>query len=209
MSTLQHSNREGKAGSYTPHIQAIKAGNSKEGLWDPAHNSIFEVTFSLPKAVSDAGFKDEYITLLQEHVTEVGGLDALQKTPSAGSQKFMGVDVSYLNPYLDNTYADITVTFNLNIRNNTDNYILKLFKAWATVCYDLHGHVARGLKADYVCEQVSIAVANRDGSVWKNVDFKDVFITAITGLDSLSYGNNDAAQLQVTFRADYWDETLY
>jgi hypothetical protein len=208
MSTLQHANREGKAGSYTPHIQAINAGKH-DNLWDPVHNSIFEVTFKLPQAVQDAGFDSTYLTLLQEHVTEVGGLDALQKTPAAGQQKFMGVDVSYLNPYLDSTYADITITFNLNLRNNTDNYILKLFKAWATICYDIHGHVARGLKADYTCEQISIAVANRDGSVWKNVDFKDVFVTAITGLDSLSYGNNDAATLQVTFRADYWDETLY
>lgn len=208
MSTLQHKNREGKAGSYTPHIQAIKAGNSLD-LYDPVHNSIFEVTFELPAAVTAAGFDSEYIRLLQEHVTEVSGLDALQKTPGAGSQKFMGVDVSYLNPYLDNTYADITITFNLNLRNNTDNYILKLFKAWATICYDLHGHVARGLKADYVCKEVTIAVANRDGSVWKNVEFFDVFITAITGLDSLSYGNNDAATLQVTFRSDYWKEVLY
>lgn len=208
MSTLQHKNREGKAGSYTPHIQAIKAGNSLD-LYDPVHNSIFEVTFELPAAVTAAGFDSEYIRLLQEHVTEVSGLDALQKTPGAGSQKFMGVDVSYLNPYLDNTYADITITFNLNLRNNTDNYILKLFKAWATICYDLHGHVARGLKADYVCKEVTIAVANRDGSVWKNVEFFDVFITAITGLDTLSYGNNDAATLQVTFRSDYWKEVLY
>lgn len=209
MSTLQHKNREGKAGSYTPHIQSIMAGNSLDGLYDPVHNSIFEVTFELPAAVTAAGFDSEYIRLLQEHVTEVSGLDALQKTPSAGSQKFMGVDVSYLNPYLDNTYADITITFNLNLRNNTDNYILKLFKAWATICYDLHGHVARGLKADYVCKEVTIAVANRDGSVWKNVEFFDVFITAITGLDTLSYGNNDAATLQVTFRSDYWKEVLY
>lgn len=206
MSTLQHANRNHKAGSYTPHIQAIEAGRD---LHDPVHNSIFEVTFELPSAVTTAGFDGTYLTLLQEHVTEVSGLDALQKTPSAGSQKFMGVDVSYLNPYLDNTYADITITFNLNLRENTDNYILKVFKAWATLCYDLHGHVARGLKADYVCPRLVIDVANRDGSVWKNVKFWNVFITGITGLDTLSYGNNDAAQLQVTFRADYWDETLF
>lgn len=208
MSTLQHKNRDGKAGSYTPHIQAMRAGDSKK-LLDPVHNSIFEVTFSLPAAVTAAGFDSDYHLLLQEHVIEVSGLDALQKTPSAGSQKFMGVDLSYLNPYLDNTFADITITFNLNLRNNTDNYILKVFKAWATICYDLHGHVARGLKADYVCPDVTIAVANRDGSVWKSVIFHDVFITAITGLETLSYGNNDAAQLQVTFRSDYWDEKLF
>lgn len=208
MSTLQHKNRDGKAGSYTPHIRAMAAGDSNK-LLDPVHNSIFEVTFELPAAVTSAGFNSEYLTLLQEHVTEVSGLDALQKTPSAGSQKFMGVDVSYLNPYLDNTYADITITFNLNLRDNTDNYILKVFKAWSTICYDLHGHVARGLKADYVCKNITIAVANRDGSVWKNVKFKDVFITALSGLDTLSYGNNDAAQLQVTFRADWWEEVLY
>lgn len=189
----------------TPHIQGIRAGRQ---LYDPVHNSIFEVTFELPKVLSSA-FNADDLLLMKQHVTEVGGLDALQKVPAAGAQKFMGVDVSYANPYLDNTFADITVTFNLNLRNSTDNYILKVFKAWQTLSYDIHGGVARALKADYVAPYITIDVANRDGSIWKSVKFYNPFITAFSGLDSLNYTSNDAATIQVVFRADYWDETLF
>ena len=38
--------------------------------------------------------------------------------------------------------------------------------------------------------------------------FKDVFITAITGLDSLDYSSSEARTLQVTFRSDYWDDKV-
>ena len=33
-------------------------------------------------------------------------------------------------------------------------------------------------------------------------------ITNVTGIDELNYTNNDARQLQVQFRADWWDEDL-
>jgi hypothetical protein len=67
-----------------------------------------------------------------------------------------------------------------------------------------NGH--RTLKKDYVCDTMHISEANRDGTVWREVVFKDVFITAIQGLDSLDYSSSEARQLSVTFRSDYWEE---
>ena len=58
------------------------------------HSAIFEVYFTLPVAIQDK-FKDDE-AILTEQVVSVSGLDALQKTPQAGSQKFFGVDVSFL-----------------------------------------------------------------------------------------------------------------
>ena len=207
MSTLQHANRNHKAGSYTPHIQSIMAGNSLDGLYDPVHNSIFEITFELPAAVTSAGFDSEYLRLLQEHVTEVGGLDALQKTPSAGSQKFMGVDVSFLNPVMDNTYAEIEMDLNLNLRDGSDAYVLKLFKAWAKLGYDMSDGT-RTLKADYMTDSLRIAEANRNGDIWRSYIFHHVMLTGVTNLDDLDNMSNDARQLVCTFRCDYWEDEL-
>lgn len=191
--------------SHLPHIKNTAAGNNN---YDPMHSSIFEVYFKLPAALTSSGaFNQEDEGILTEQVVSVTGLDALQKTVAAGSQKFLGVDVSFLNPVLDNTYAELTVTLNLNIRNATDAYVLKIFKAWGKLGYDLSDGT-RTLMADYVTDILRIAEANRDGTVWRSYVFHKVMLTSITGLDELNYTNNDARTLTVTFRADYWDEDL-
>ena len=190
--------------SHLPHIKNVKAGM---GRWDPMHQSIFEVAFTVPQALADKGFTGEELEILTQQVVSVSGLDALQKVAGANSQKFLGVDVSFLNPTLDSTTAEFTIVFNLNLRNVTDAYVLKLFKAWGRLSYDLATGV-RALKANYTCDTMHISEANRDGTVWREVVFKDVFITSITGLDSLDYTSSEARQLSVTFRADYWDETM-
>ena len=60
--------------------------------------------------------------------------------------------------------------------------------------------------ADYVADNLRISEANRD--VWRSYIFHKVMITNVTGIDELNYTNNDARQLQVQFRADWWDEDL-
>jgi hypothetical protein len=188
--------------SHLPHIKNTQAGNN---FYDPMHSSIFEVYFTLPTALQST-FKDDE-AILTEQVFSVSGLDALQKTVSAGQQKFLGVDVSYLNPVLDNTFAELQIVFNLNIRNATDAYVLKVLKAWGKLGYDLSDGT-RTLMADYVADNLRIAEANRDGTVWRSYVFHKVMLTGITGIDELNYTNMDARQVTVSFRSDWWDEDL-
>lgn len=188
--------------SHLPHITNVHAGRER---WDPMHQSIFEVGFTVPAALSDKGFSGEELEILTEQVVSINGLDALQKVAAANSQKFLGVDVSFLNPTLESTTAEFTIVFNLNLRNVTDAYVLTLFKEWGKLSYNI-GNGQRKLKKDYICETMHISEANRDGTVWREVIFKDVFITALAGLDTLDYTSSEARQLSVTFRADYWDE---
>ena len=188
--------------NHLPHINNMAAGYNR---WDPVHNSIFDVSFTIPKLLQNAFGED--VHLLQEQVTEVSGIDALQKAPGVGEQKFHGVTVSFLNPTVDSTAADITVKFNLNLRNVTDNFVLRLFKEWARISYDLHNG-SRSLKIDYIAESMTIAEANRDGTIWRAYSFKDVMLVSIGGLSSLSYGSNEAQQIDVVFRSDYWEEIL-
>ena len=188
--------------SHLPHITHTEAGNNK---YDPIHKSIFEVYFTLPAAIAGEFKADEAV--LTEQVKTVSGLDVLQKTTAAGSQKFMGVDVSFLNPVLDSTAADLTIVLNLNLRNASDAYVLKLFKAWAKLGYDMSDGT-RTLKVDYMTDALRIAEANRDGTIWRSYVFKHVMLTEVTGLGDLDYTVNDAVSLKVKFRADYWEEEL-
>ena len=187
--------------SHVPHVRSVEAGRN---YYDPVNTAIFEVGFTFPGLISSA--VSDKITLLTEQVTNVAGLDNLLKTPAAGQQKFFGADVSYLNPTLDNTYAEITIDFNLNLRNVTDNYVLDAFMQWRNLNYNL-GNGARYLKKDYVAPKILIKVANRDGTVWRVINLWDVMLINITGLDGLDITANESPKLQCTFRSDYWDDS--
>lgn len=187
-----------------PHVTNVQAGNNR---WDPMISSVFRVEFDLPALLkSAAGVTDEDRLILSEQVTDIAGLDALQKTVTAGQQKFLGVDVSFLNPVLDNTYAELTVNLNLNLKNVTDAYVLRVFKYWAKLGYDIVTG-ARTIKNQY-CGGMIVYEANRNGVVWRKAEFKDVMLTGLTNIDNLDYTQNEARKLTATFRSDYWNEEI-
>lgn len=188
--------------THLPHIKNVKSGINK---YDPVHNSVYEVYFSLPEQIAGQ-FKEDEVTLT-EQVTQVTGLDVLQKTTPAGEQKFMGVTVSFLNPVLDTTAAELEITFNLNLRNVTDNFVLKMFKAWENLSYNLQDGV-RGIKTDYISDNMRIAEANRNGQIWRAYIFHHIMLTDVTGLNELNYTNNEARTLVCKFRCDYWDDDM-
>ena len=157
----------------------------------------------MPDAIQSEFSDDELI--LTEQVTEVSGLDQLTKTTPVNSQKFMGVDVSHQGPALENTYADITVTLNLNLRNRLDNFVLKVFRAWENLNYNL-ADGTRTLLSDYSSDTLRIAIANRAGDVVRSIVFNRVLLTGVSGIDTLNYTDNEPQKLQVTFRCDYWDD---
>lgn len=188
--------------SHLPHIKNATSGREK---YDPVHKSVWEIYFTLPDQIASE-FKTEE-ALLTEQVQTVAGLDALQKTTSAGQQRFLGADASFLNPTLDTTFCELTITFALNLRNVTDNFVLKLFKAWENLSYNLLDGT-RGIKTDYISDNLRVAEANRNGQIWRSFIFHNVMLTGVSGLDDLDYTTNDAVPLTTTFRADYWDDEL-
>ena len=185
-----------------PHITNSQAGVNK---YDPVHSNIFEVYFSIPQAIRDQFGKDE--ALLTEHVLTINGLDKLAEAPGVSQQKFMGTSRSYINPRLDATHAEIEVTLSLNLREATDNYIYKLFKAWAKLGYDITTG-ARHLKKDYCADFLKVSIANQSGDIYREVVFKDVMMNGgPTGLNDLNYETSDAATLTVKFVSDWWKDT--
>lgn len=184
-----------------PHIKNSVAGNN---LYDPVHNNIFEVYFDLPEPLQKEFNKDR--ELITEHVLEIGGLESLTKAPEVSQQQFMGTSRSYINPRISDTHAEITVKLSLNLRNGTDNYIYKLFKAWSKLGYDI-ATGERKLKKDYCADYLKILIANRQGDVYQEVIFKDVMMNGgPTGLDQLSYESTEAQTLEVKFVSDWWQD---
>ena len=188
--------------THLPHILNVESGYNK---YDPVHKSIYEVYFTLPAAIQSQFAAEEL--LLTEQVTTVSGLDVLQKTTPASNQSFYGVTVSYLNPVFDTTAADLTINFNLNLRNVTDNFVLKVFRAWENISYNL-ADGTRSIKTGYISDNLRIAEANRNGDIWRSYIFHHVMLTGVTNLDDLDYMSNDARQLTCTFRCDYWEDEM-
>lgn len=187
-----------------PHITNSQAGINK---YSPVFKNIFEVYFSLPEPLRAQFGQDEM--LLTQHVTKISGLGALNKAPGTGTQKFMGTDRSFINPKLDSTRAEIEVEFTLNLRNDVDNYIYKLFRAWAALGYDVSNGV-RHLKKDYCADFLKVSIANAAGDIYHEVVFKDVMMNGDLGggFEDLDYESSDALTVTAKFVSDWWKETI-
>jgi hypothetical protein len=183
-----------------PHITNSTAGVN---LYDPVHKSIFEVSMELPAGIN---FADT--SLLTQHVLTVSGLEALYRAPEVDSQKFMGVDRSFLKPTIGETKASIEIEFSLNLNENNDNYILNVFRAWAALGHNI-ATGSRSRKTDYAAPWLKIRIANRAGDVYQEIIFKDVMLNGPLETDGgLDYTADDALQLKVKFVSDWWKEQV-
>jgi len=187
-----------------PHIKNSQAGVNRQ---DPVYVNLFEVYFTIPAALQAQYGND--VAVLTEQVQSIGGLATLDKGPEAGEQKFMGTSRTYLNSKLDSTSHELTVKLALNLRNGTDNYIYKLFKAWNDLCYNKSTGETT-LKVDYVADWLKVVIANRGGDIYRQILYKDVMlVSGITGMDELNYETADVVTIEVKFKSDWAeDESL-
>lgn len=183
-----------------PHITNSTAAINK---YDPVHKSIFEVSMQFPESDALKGFDTN---LLTQHVLTVSGLDALYKAPEVESQKFMGVDRSFIKPTIGETKANIEIEFSLNLDDSNDNYILNIFRAWAAIGHNI-ATGSRSRKTDYAAPWLKIRVADRAGNVYQEVIFKDVMLNGALEFDGgLDYTADDALTLKVKMVSDWWVE---
>lgn len=183
-----------------PHIQNSVAGRNH---FDPVHQSLFEVYFTLPAALRDQFAQDEAI--ITEHVQSISGIADLDRSPEVVQQSFMGTKRSFLAPKLSDTSFEISVVLSLNLRNGVDNYIYKLFKEWNKLGYDLSTGETR-LKKDYIADWLKILVGNRQGDVFREIVFKDIIMTGLEAPGELKYDDNEAASITVKFKSDWATE---
>lgn len=185
-----------------PHISNSQAGVNR---MDPVYKNLFEVTFTIPEALQ-ADFGAD-VAIITEQIQKIEGLGSLDKGVAANQQKFMGTSRTYLDSKPDSTFHELTVTLALNLREGTDNFIYKLFKAWNRLSYDLTtGETV--LKKDYCSDWIKVRIANRAGDVYREIIYKDVMLKE--GLDyqgTLDYGDNGIEELTVKFVSDWALET--
>lgn len=185
-----------------PHIRNSVAGVNRQ---DPVHKALFEVYFTLPAALKEKFGADEAI--LTQQVLSIGGLGTLDKGPATGEQKFMGTSRTYLEPKLDGTSHELSVNLTLNLRNRTDNWVYKIFKAWNKLCYDLEtGETV--IKNDYVADWLKISIGNRAGEIYREILFKDIIMFGGIegGQDELNYDTREHVDITVKFKSDWAEE---
>ena len=183
-----------------PHHQNSQAGRNK---FEPVHNNIFEIVFTIPEALRNEFGADEQ--LLSEQVVKITGLDNINKGPSIVTQKFMGTTRSYLAPKLDDTSIQFEVEFNLNLRgeNKVDDYTYKLLRAWNKLGYNMETGETT-LKEDYLAEWFKITIANREGTIHREIILKDVMMyEGLSGLDDLDWTSNDPKTITAKFASDW------
>lgn len=187
-----------------PHLKNSQSGLNK---FDPVHNSIFEINFTIPEALRTTFGADEAI--LTEQVNKISGLEGLNKGPELVKQQFMGTTRSYLAPKLGETNVEFEIEFALNLRgdNRTDNFIYKLLRAWNKLGYNMETGETT-LKKEYCAEWFQINIANREGDIIRQILMKDVIMHGgLGGWGDLDYTANEPVTITAKFNTDWWDDT--
>jgi hypothetical protein len=192
-----------------PHFRLSQASMQS---FEPIYNNLFEVRITAPAAIR-TGTPWENTQLILDNVISVTGLGQIEKIPAVVEQKYKGVTRSYAGALPPNTYADIQISFELNLDNANSAYVYKALKAWTDIVYNpLTGEL--GLKSEYAGTSddptlMTVLVYNKKGVIIKQITFRQVFPTTAltTAFENLSYDNGTTiAKIDgFTFRADYWD----
>lgn len=176
-----------------PHYTQAKASIQK---FEPVYANLFEVTVLTPL--------NQDSSLILQHVKTVGGLNALNPTAEAVTQKYKFANRSYAG-MPDQTFVDLTINFTVNLNDANQAYMYKYIRDWYKLAYDpLTGEM--GIKANYTGTLIVVQY-NRRGDVFRKVTFKDCFpVGQLTFIDELSYETNEPAEVSMTIRSDYWIE---
>ena len=117
----------------------------------------------------------------------------------------MGTTRTYLAPKLGETSHELTVKLNLNLRNATDNFIYKLFKAWNSLGYNLSTGETT-IKNTYVADWLKVSIANRAGDIIRNIVYKDVILGQNQSFQELNYDTNEPLEIELKFYSDWAED---
>jgi hypothetical protein len=168
--------------------------------WEPVYLNHFNVVLTPPAAVGNWEF-------VIENVTNIGGLE-VDKQPAVVEQKFKGHTRTYAGSKPEQTYVDITLSFEVNLDDSNSMYVFKALREWCDLIYDpLTGEM--GLKSEYAGGPMQITLFNKRGGIFRKYKFPVVFpVTALPAIE-LDHDSADIYKIEnFTLRADYWDDTI-
>ncbi len=177
-----------------PHYTNSKASSKH---YEPFYNNLFEVTILPPSTVSGG-------SILLEHVNKIGGLTQ-DRGSEAITQAYKFAKRSYASGVAE-TINDLKVEFSLNLNDANELYVYKTLRNWQRLIYNpLTGE--QGLKKDYI-GTIIVTNYNRKGDIFWQRTFHDCFPTGDLPEFGGDYSSGDAAAMEVTWRADWWEENI-
>ena len=183
-------------------------------MYEPVYLNLFTVEIQLPKKLTgDGGISNEDKNLLLEGVKKVSGLDTNKVPGTSNQQHYKFADRSFAASGPENTYIDVKIDFEINLRGSADGapdmYTLKILRAWDDLVYDpLTGR--QGLKVDYVAPQVVVTMHDKANQPFWQWTLYNVFPTVKLPEPALDYMSKTQLYTVTgyTLRCDFWDETM-
>ena len=164
--------------------------------YEPLYLNQFEVIITPPATVKGTD-------ILIQHVKKVAGLPEL--TPVGVVEQFYKfAKRTYAAAKPEDTTAEITIDFEVNLNEANEMYIYNTFRQWANIIFNpMTG--GQGLKRDYAGE-MTILIANKAQDVYREFRFKPVYLMDKLKEMELDYVSEDIYILTVKFKADAWKE---
>ena len=193
-----------------PHFKTSRVSME---MYEPVYLNLYTVEFQLPKGLTGTGgVSDDDKNLLLEGVQKVDGLET-NKVPSATLQHYKFADRSFANSGTDQTYIDVKLDFEINVRGSAagspDMYTLKILRRWNDLIWDpLTGR--QGLKVNYVAPTVTVTMHDKANQPFWQWTLYNVFPITNLPVPTLDYTNKNTLYKVTgyTLRCDYWDEVM-
>ena len=164
--------------------------------YEPIFQNQFEVIITPPASIS------QDVDLLVEHVKSIDGLPEI--LPGVVEQKYKYATRSYSAAKPENTIADLSVVFTVNLNEENSMYIYNTLRGWADLSYDpLTGR--QGLKRDYF-GQILVVIFNKAGDIFRRFRFNPCIMNGPLNAIKLDYVDENLYEITAKWRADAWVE---
>lgn len=167
---------------------------------EPLYKSLFEITFDLPPLL---GASTQEVQLLLENARSI----TLPLTPDleVATQRFKFSTRAFVTLPTDTHVPDLNIMFNYNENKRNVVFVWNTLKSW----YDLAWNSQTGethTKREMI-GGIIVNCHNKDGQIYRRVQYVNV---QIVGIDGLEYSWDDTNAIQEgasRFVADYWIDT--
>ena len=180
-----------------PHYDNSVAAREK---YEPIFQNQFEILFTPPPQLNLA----TSAIVISEQVKKVDGLPEI--TPTAVVDQFYKfAKRTYAGAKPEDTTAELTIEFEVNLTHDLDMYVYNFFRLWADIIFDpMTG--SQGLKRDYT-GSMDILIFNKAREVFREFNFNPVYLMEPFNKMDLDYLNDSVYVFTLKFKADAWRES--
>jgi hypothetical protein len=180
-----------------PHYRNAQAARNN---WEPVYLNQFDVIITPPERVFGTGY---FADLIAEQVKSVKGLPEIVPTGTV-EQKYLWAKRTFSSPVPEDSTAELEIAFEVNLNNRNSMYTYELLRAWSDLSFNQYQGI-HGLRRDYT-GQMTILVHNKVRRVFRQFDFRPVYITEPFNSMELDYLSDEIYVLTAKFKADGWSE---